>query len=43
VKYGEVPIDGKALKLNVYKNIELSKQKNTKTICFALFRPYMRK
>jgi hypothetical protein len=23
-------------KLNIYKNIELSKQKNTKIICFAL-------
>jgi hypothetical protein len=32
VKYGEVvfAIDGVPLKLNIYKNIELSKQKNTK-------------
>jgi hypothetical protein len=29
-------IDGVPLKLNIYKNIELSKQKNTKIICFAL-------
>jgi hypothetical protein len=38
VKYGEVvfAIDGVPLKLNIYKNIELSKQKNTKIICFAL-------
>jgi hypothetical protein len=34
VKYGEVvfAIDGVPLKLNIYKNIELSKQKNTKFI-----------
>jgi hypothetical protein len=32
VKYGEVvfAIDGVPLKLNIYKNIELKKQKNTK-------------
>jgi hypothetical protein len=44
VKYGEVvfAIDGVPLKLNIYKNIELSKQKNTKIICFALFRSYFR-
>jgi hypothetical protein len=38
VKYGEVvfAIDGVPLKLNIYKNIELSKQKNIKIICFAL-------
>jgi hypothetical protein len=37
VKYGEVvfAIDG-VLKLNIYKNIELSKQKKYKIICFAL-------
>jgi arginine deiminase len=29
-------IDGVPLKLNIYKNIELSKQKNIKIICFAL-------
>ncbi|CAM2940214.1 DUF1684 domain-containing protein [Flavobacterium frigoris] len=39
VKYGEATftIDGKALKLNLYKNIELSKQKKYKN---ALFLPF---
>lgn len=39
VKYGEVDftIDGKALKLNVYKNIELSKQKKYKDYLFLPF------
>jgi hypothetical protein len=41
VKYGEVvfAIDGVPLKLNIYKNIELSKQKN-KNYLFCLFRSY---
>lgn len=39
VKYGEVEftIDGKALKLNVYKNIELSKKKEYKNYLFLPF------
>jgi len=39
VKYGEVEftLDGKALKLNVYRNIELSKQKKYKDYLFLPF------
>lgn len=39
VKYGEAhfTIDGKALKLNIYKNIELSKQKKYKDYLFLPF------
>lgn len=39
VKYGEAhfTIDGKALKLNIYKNIELSKQKKYKNYLFLPF------
>jgi len=39
VKYGEAHfiIDGKALKLNIYKNIELSKQKKYKDYLFLPF------
>jgi hypothetical protein len=40
VKYGEVhfTIDGQALKLNVYRNIELSKKKEFKIIFSYRFR-----
>jgi hypothetical protein len=40
VKYGEVvfAIDGVPLKLNIYKNIELSKQKYIKLFVFDLTR-----
>jgi hypothetical protein len=44
VKYGEVvfAIDGVPLKLNIYKNIELSKQKKYKNYLFCPFQILLR-
>lgn len=40
VKYGEArfELEGKEFKLNIYRNIELSKKEEYKTICFCRFR-----